>query len=303
MAGSSETWLGWLLALGSTVGFSLAPFVAKTALLSGVPPAELMAVRMALTLLLMGGFMLLFAPARLRIDRRGFFIAVGTGMINGLGFLGFFLALLRLEASIASMIYTLSPLVVILLLALKGEPISRRHGVRLLLGISGVFLLIGPAGDVDIIGAMLVMVTVVVFAVQLVSIQWFLQAYHAWTITFYIILGINLVGAGWWLVEGFRWQDPGRIGWNAIIVLALISTFLARLAMFGAIRKLGSGQVGLTVPLENLLSVIWSLLFLQERLTWTEWLGGSLILASMILATQRLRLNRRQLRWRFWSRP
>jgi drug/metabolite transporter (DMT)-like permease len=37
-----------------------------------------------------------------------------------------------------------------------------------------------------------------------------------------------------------------------------------------------------------LLSVLWSVLFLQERLSTWQWIGGFFILASAILAARRL---------------
>jgi drug/metabolite transporter (DMT)-like permease len=300
--GGRRSWVGWPLALTATVSFSIAPPVTKGAILAGVQPATLLLARMILSLLLLGGYLVFFDPEHLRIDRKGLLVAVVTGMVNGMGFLSFFQALTRLESSIASMIFMVNPLIVLMMLASRGEKLTRRHGLRLLLGIGGVYLLVGPSGKVDLRGALLVLVAAFTFATQLVSIQWYLKTYQPWTITFYMVLGMSLVGLGWWLGSGGTWVIQGRTGWTAVIVLALISTFVARLAMFGGVRFLGSGQIAMTVPLETLLSVSWALLFLHERLNPWQWLGGALILASMILAIQRLRLRRRRLRWRAWSR-
>jgi probable blue pigment (indigoidine) exporter len=291
-----------MLALTATVSFSIAPSVTRGAILGGIRPASLLMTRMIISLVLMGAFMALFTPRRLRIDQRGLLLAVASGLVNGFGFLTFFLALTRLEASVASMIFTLNPLAAIGMLALRGEKLTRRHAVRLALGIGGVYLLIGPSGQVDPTGALLVIITVFIFAFHVVSLQWFLQPYHAWTITFYVIVGIAIFGVGWWLADERSWTQPDLTGWFSIIALAMISTFLARLALFGGVRHLGSGQISLTVPLETFLSVLWSILFLHERLSLWQWLGGILILASMILAVQRLHLTRRRPRWRIWSR-
>jgi drug/metabolite transporter (DMT)-like permease len=297
-----QSWLGWSLALTATVSFSIAPPVTKGAILAGVQPASLLLARMMLSLLLLGGYLVIFVPGHLKIDRKGLLVAVATGMVNGLGFLSFFQALIRLDSSIASMIFMLNPLIVLLLLAWRGEKFTRRHGLRLILGIGGAYLLVGPSGQVDVRGALLVLVAAFTFAAQLVSIQWYLKAYQPWTITFYMVLGMLLVSLGWWLQSGGKWVIQGWAGWRAVIGLALVSTFVARLAMFGGVRYLGSGQIAMTVPLETLLSVSWALLFLHERLNPWQWLGGALILASMILAIQRLRLRGHRLRWRAWSR-
>jgi drug/metabolite transporter (DMT)-like permease len=301
--GRSQVWFGWAMALLSTLAFSIAPTIGRGAILNGVDPTQLVAARMVLASGLLGGTILLTTPGRLRLERRGWLLAVGSGMINGVGFLAFFLSLDRLEASIASMLFSVSPLAVLALLALRGEPITRRHAVRLALGLGGIYLLIGPSGQVDMGGVLLVALTVVSFSLQLVMLQWYLQDYDARAITFYTIVGITIVTVAGWLLFSRGWQDPGGQGWLAILVLALVSTFLARLALFGAVRSLGSGQMALLTPLETMLTVIWSLLFLGERLTLWQWLGGLAILTSVLLAGQRLRRMRGRPRMRLWPRP
>jgi len=77
-------------------------------------------------------------------------------------------------------------------------------------------------------------------------------------------------------------------GWLGLVVLGVVSTYAARLILFAAIRHIGTAQLALLTPLETLLTVIWSLLFLGERLTLPQWLGGGLILVSGLLAVRRL---------------
>jgi drug/metabolite transporter (DMT)-like permease len=193
-------------------------------------------------------------------------------------------------------------LVTLAFLAARGERFTRRHYFRLALGLVGVYLLIGPAGRVDWLGVLLVLVTVCAFALHLTLIQWYLQPYNARTITFYVVAIMTVVNSGLWLAQGGEWRDVGFSGWFIIAVLALVSTYLARLAMFEGVRRLGGSQVALLLPLETLLAVIWSVMFLGERLNFWEWVGGGLILLSALLAIQRLNLARWRPRWRVWSR-
>jgi drug/metabolite transporter (DMT)-like permease len=74
------------------------------------------------------------------------------------------------------------------------------------------------------------------------------------------------------------------------------------LFMVAAINRIGSGQMALLTPLETLLTVTWSMLFLDERLTTIQWVGGGLILASALLAIQRLGRAQWPPRWRLWTR-
>ncbi len=133
-------------------------------------------------------------------------------------------------------------------------------------------------------------------------IQWFLIPYPARTVTFYQMLGMTIVVLVWWLAHGAYWAPPDAGGWRAVIALAVVSTFAARLLMFGAVVRIGGGQMSMLAPLETLLSVLWSILFLGEHLSALQWLGGLLILLSASLAIRRINLRRRRPRWRIWAR-
>ncbi len=76
--------------------------------------------------------------------------------------------------------------------------------------------------------------------------------------------------------------------WWILIVLALVSTWFARLSLFAAIRRIGSGQIALLWPLQILTVIGLSVVFLNERLSPIQWLGGSLILVSALLAIERV---------------
>jgi drug/metabolite transporter (DMT)-like permease len=201
------------------------------------------------------------------------------------------------------MIYALYPLVVLALLALSGEKFTYRNIIRSVLGIAGVYLLIGPGGRVDLIGVGMVVLSLLASSLQIVFMQWFLQAYDGRTITFYMVVVMTLVVVGWWPISESDWHFPGWQSWLGVGVLAVVCTYLARLTMFAAVRSLGGGQVALLVPLETLLTVIWSIIFLQDRLTILQWLGGLLILMSALLAMQRLGRARWRPRWRALPRP
>jgi drug/metabolite transporter (DMT)-like permease len=161
--------------------------------------------------------------------------------------------------------------------------------VRLGLGLAGVYLLIGAGGRADVVGVLLVVASVLASSLQTVFIQWFLQGYNGLTITLYMVLGMMVVAVGWWAAQGTGWTPLTWQAWLGIGVLALVCTYLARVAMFTAMMRLGGSQVTLLVPLETLLTVVWSVLFLGERLTLMQTLGSALILLSAALAAQRLR--------------
>ncbi|MGQ0600845.1 MAG: DMT family transporter [Anaerolineales bacterium] len=281
--------LGWSIALLSTFSSSILSPVGKVAVGGGLDPAIVLAVRLFIATGLLAVTIAVTHRAQLRIDRRGLWICFGAGLVTGFGMLMYFRALTWMSSSIAAMIFSLYPLAVLVLLALRGEAFTRRNSVRLALGLLGVYLLIGAQGAVDWAGLLLIFGSIMGFALLTAVIQWFLQGYDAMTVTLYTVAGMALANGLGWLVQGTAWTEPGPQGWLAILLLALVVSYLGRLTYFIAIRELGGGQTALLMPLEIFLSVLWSVLFLREALTGWQWAGGALILLSTLLAVQRLR--------------
>jgi drug/metabolite transporter (DMT)-like permease len=252
----------------------------------------MLAMRYLLATLLLIGTVAIIAPRRLRADRQLILFAA----IGGLGYATtvflYSYSLTRLNASVAAMTFSSYPLLVLVVLAFMGEKFTYRNIVRLALGLSGVYLLIGPGGQVDPVGILLVIGAMTTMTVYLITIQGRLAAYDELTVAVYLVatmtVAINLA----WLAGGAPWTRPGTGGWLAIGWMAVIGTYLAQLTMVTSIRIIGGGQVALLNPLETLLTVIWAMLFLAESLTPIQWAGGGLILLSALLAIRRLRRAR-----------
>ena len=292
---------GWAMMLCSTFAFSLSSPLATTLIRQGVDPTTMLVARFAITLVLMAAAIAFAAPARFVMPPRSLAVALGAGLINSISMLCFFWSLTRLSTSIASMLFSLYPLALLGLLALRGERFTQRHFVRLALGIGGAYLLIDPGGSSDTLGVLLVLCTVLVSALQMALVQWFLQAEDALSVTFYNALGIGLGIFAFWIWQGIPWSAPTATGWLLLAVMAVVTTFFARLAQFSAVRVMGSSQMALLTPLETLLSVLWSVLFLGDRLLPLQLAGGTLIAISAALAAQRLRRARWPARWKLWG--
>ena len=280
--------VGWALALAATFCFSFAPPVARYAILDGFDSTALLVVRMAIATTLFAVTLAITDRQKLLMPRRGLLAATGVGAVNAAGMVLFFFALNFLEASLTSMILALSPAMVLSLLALRGERLTGRHLVRLGLALVGVYLLIGPTGAVDWFGAGLTLLATFFFSLQMALTQWTLIGYPARSVMFYVTGTMTIFVAGWWLLNGATWTPPGPQGWVAVVILAVVSTYLARLGYFNAVTRIGSGQLSLLGPVETLLSVVWSILFLGERLAPIQAVGGALILLSALLAVRRL---------------
>lgn len=294
--------IGWALALLSTLCFSVAPPMSRGLVLVGMNPTQVLVIRMAVTTLLLVLTIGVSKPSLMRADAHSRKWSMIAGAVGSLGMMGYFWGLTRLDASIASMIMAAAPLVVLGLLAMRGEPITPRHLWRMGLALAGIYLLIGPGGNVDLIGVMLVSVTIFTYSAQYVIMQWRLGGYDARSVTLYSMIGMTVALLIFWAIQCMPWRNPNLNEWLIILALAVVSTYGARLSLFAAIGRIGSGQVAMLTPLETLLTIFWSMLFLDERLTPIQWLGGLFVLGSALLAIDRFGPLRLPDRWRVWHR-
>lgn len=279
---------GWLLTVASVTMFSIATPMTKYALVEGVDPLTLLATRMVVGALLIGGWILAMSPGRLWLAPRQAALAFAAGVSNGIGMLGYFYALTRIDGSIATMIFATSPMCTLAILAMRGERITGRSMVRIGLGTLGVWLIVGPAGRVDLWGAAGVVLSAVTFAWHLAILQWKLADADGRATTLMIVIGMAVTSAlAWATLGGAVWHPLGTVGWTTAIVLAIVSTWLARLTLFEAVRRIGSGQVSMLLPLETPMAVTWSVAFRGERLHTLEALGGLLIVGSALLGSRK----------------
>ena len=116
-APAARPWAGWTLVLLASVVLSTSPVVARGVMRSGMDPALLLMLRFWLATALLGALLALRAPALLRIDRYGLKKCMKAGLLAGLDTLAFFYALQRLDASLAVMLSSFYPLLVLLWLA------------------------------------------------------------------------------------------------------------------------------------------------------------------------------------------
>lgn len=286
---TSHSTIGWALALFSTFASSIVTPLVRGAVVGGMDPITLLFMRLGIALLLLTSTLLLTEPQRMKVDRRGLWALIVVGLVAGVEICCFFWSLAFVDASMTAMIKATQPLVVLLMLTWGGERFTRRDWGRLWLAMGGVYLLVGlgAQGRVAPFGLFLLFLSLLLYAGQLVLTQWWLPGYPTQTITLYLTAMMTIVIAFWWWAQGAEWHAPSFNDWVIIVVLAVVSTYLARLALYASIRRIGSGQIALLWPLQTLVIIVLSVLFLNERLTLIQWAGGLLILLSTLLAIER----------------
>lgn len=283
--------VGWLLAFGSVIFYSINSPIARGALRSGMDPTTLLAARFVLGSLLFAVSLPLIthfgkknrAP-RQPIHGRGLLICLFSGLANGLTLLFLYRGLVTLEASLSSVIMIgLMAIFTLGLLRLWGNRPRIIDLARLVISMVGLILLLGPGGVNSWVGVAFTVGAAFFFAVHVVTVQLYLKEYSVWTVTALIVASATVLAVFLWWQAGAPTFVPGVAGWLAIIFQAVIATFLGRLMTYGAIILIGSDQFALLSPLETMLTILWSVVFLGEVMAGWQVIGAAAIVAATAL--------------------
>jgi drug/metabolite transporter (DMT)-like permease len=270
----------------STLFSGLAPIIGKVAFQAGVDPSTLVALRTALAAGLLWSFYLLHPTWRqyVAISWRNLAGCVGMGIANGVGSLLYYNGLVRVDASLAHLLYSMYPFWVFIFLSAAGHPVSRLAVVRLGLALLSVFLLTWQnSGLVDPLGVTLMLGAGALYGWHLVLGQWTLADVDSRTVTLYGLTTMAVVVGVVYLAEGRSAEPISAQGWMAILLLAILPTALARLLVFAGLRRLGGIQTSLLGIAELLVAVAAAFALLGESFTLQQWLGSGVFVVSVLL--------------------
>lgn len=285
--------LGYLLAMLSVLIFSTNTPIARSIIAgAGMHPVTLSTYRFVLTAVL---FVVLLSVSnigrprggQLPMDGKAKLICMISGGINGVTIVAWYSALQTLDASFTAVLgVALFPIITLVFLAFGGESITRKKVIRVGIVLVGLYFLVGVSGELSGIGLLYVGFAAVTYAMHVVSVQWYMRPYNKWMTNGYIMTGSAVVVAVMWVIGGRPTFVPGWRGWVVILYQVFVLNFIGRTAMYSAIDRIGSGQMALATPLETVLTIVWSVVFLSERFAPNQWFGAGLIIVSALMAVE-----------------
>jgi drug/metabolite transporter (DMT)-like permease len=274
--------VGILAAFSSALFLGMAPVFGKLAITHGFSPLVVVALRTGLAagILFLGIF--IFYRQYLYIFELGLYACMLAGAINGFGSLFYYLALERLDASVGQLLYSLYPFFVAIWLALDHQPPSRLTMFRIALAAIAVILLTSvPNREIDFIGVLMMLIGAMMYALHLPINQRVLYEVPAPTVALYTLLSMSaVVTIAYFIFD--RTLPPQNISWSPIWGLTFV-TFFSRLTLFLGVKKIGGMQTALLGLAELLITILFSHFLLGENLTFTQWLGASILTFSLIL--------------------
>ncbi len=279
-----HTQRGLRAAVLSALFLGMAPIFGKQAILAGLPPLAVVALRTVFAALLLFLILLIFKRPFLHIYSLGLIGCLLAGAINGIGSLFYYSALGRIDAGIGQLLYSLYPLFVALWLWLDKQPPTRLTVVRLALAVPAVALLtLGGAHRLDLIGMGMMLLSAALYALHIPVNQRVLFDVPAPTVTLYTLLAMSGVVFPAFLLLGPVQMPHSAATWEPVIGLTLV-TFFSRLTLFLGVKHIGGMQTALLGLGELLVTLALSHWWLHESLTPTQWAGAAMLGAILLLA-------------------
>ncbi|RYZ37409.1 MAG: EamA/RhaT family transporter [Myxococcaceae bacterium] len=273
---------GFLLVALSGASFGALGLFARLAYASGADMPTLLFLRFTLSGLVLTCVMF----ARRQRWPRGR-VLLGLFLLGALGYFAegsaYFLALQHASAGLVALLLYLFPaLVAVLQVAMGREHLSRPRWLAVALALTGTALTVDPGPDAKPLGIALGVLSAVIYAVYVLSSARVVGPAGPLAASTGILLSAGLAFGMLMLVKGPSFpQTPG--GWGAVAGLSLLSTVVAVLTFFAGLQRIGPVNTSLLSTLEPVMAVVLGALFLGERLSPRQGLGGLLILVAVVV--------------------
>jgi drug/metabolite transporter (DMT)-like permease len=138
---------------------------------------------------------------------------------------------------------------------------------------------------VDWIGVLMMLIGSALYALHLPINQRVLYDIPAPTVTAYTLLAMSAIVVPTYFFSGTITEIPASLSvWWPVLGLTLV-TFLSRITLFTGVKHLGGMQTALLGLSELLVTVALAQLWLDESLSWPQWIGAALLAVSMLLVT------------------
>lgn len=288
----SSSLRGYFICLvGTAIWSTTAIFIAHLNARYGLPPLVLAFWRDFFVALGLGTGLALIRPRLLflpDVRRRGLFFAA-YGLILAIFNTLWTTSVALNGAAVATVLVYSSPAITSTLeWRLFGERIQALRIAALILSLAGCILTSGAYNavlwQVNPLGIIVGLASGFAFSVySLFGKASQRQGIPPWTATLYAFVGATVFLALLQRPATILWLGPAVGGWAILLLLALVPTIGGYGLYTVSLAYLPAGTANLIVTLEPVMTGIMAYLFLGERMTSVQLLGGVLILSGILL--------------------
>lgn len=279
---------GFIFILIADLLWGLSGTIAKHLFNQQVSPFDLVQVRLTLSALLLGLYLLVFNPRLLRIDRRdlGYMLVFGIFGITTVQFT-YLYTISQTNVATAVFLQYLAPSFILLYeLATRKEVISRVKVLSLASALLGGLLIVkgNPASGmaVNLPGLISGLASAATFSFYTIYGKSGLARYSPWTM---LVWGMG-VGALAWCFYRLPWNtffSYGSSDWLFFLYIAVFSTIIPFGLFFQGLKHLTPVVTGITSTMEPVLAGILAYFILGEVLTGMQLVGCTLIITAVVL--------------------
>lgn len=274
--------------LAGTLWGSMGLFVRKLNAV-GLYALDIVQLRIAISLVLVGLYLLIFARERFRVRLRDLWCFAGTGIVSLLLFSWCYFSGMQ-EASLSVMavlLYTSPAFIVLLSVLLFRETLTRQKLLALVLTFAGCCLVsgLGSGSAVSMKGLLLGLGSGFFYALYSIFSRYAIErGYGSWTITFYTFLFCLLASAPlahWGLIASAL--SSGVSVPVYALLMGLLTGFLAYIFYTKGLEGMESSRAGILASVEPVVGTIIGTLVFHEPLPVQSVLGIALVLGGIVV--------------------
>jgi drug/metabolite transporter (DMT)-like permease len=195
-----------------------------------------------------------------------------------------------LPSWLASILVSAVPFLTVLLSLplIAEEKLNWIKGIGLLLGFSGVFVLVSGSlnegRSVSLFGPLAILGAALCFAVSNVFTRIRAERIQPEVLTFWMMLSaLAVIFPLAWGVEGPLVVPRLALTWVALVWMGVLNGGLAMIFSYSLIQSIGPGRSSLVAYTYPLVGVVLGIVFLGERPGWELALGGLLVIMGIIV--------------------
>ncbi len=278
--------IGFIQVILSGACFGALGFFGKKAYEFNIAPGELLALRYSISAILTGLIILLTNPKSLLLNRFHLISSILLGIFGYALFSSlFFMALQGLSASLSVLLlYTYPVMVAVLSQFILKEHLGKLGVYALIIVSIGIIGLVWGEWAVSEPQFLLFGIgSAFFYALYIMYSRKYLSDIPAMPSSFYVQLGAGIILT---LIHFKSFERPGFILSNhflLIISMAVICSLMAMTLFLAGLRRLTSSETSILSTTEPLFGVLIAALFLGEKLSFIQIIGGGLILIGMVL--------------------
>lgn len=284
-----ESTTGTVLVLGAATGFGTIGIFGELAAASGLSLSTLLPVRF----LLATAIVLAIGLGRgwsLPDSRQAWLASLSLGVVYTAMTVAYFTALDYLTAGLATVVlYTYPVILVVIAWLVLREPVTRRTVAAIGCTTAGVALVVGAgavvsgSSVVDFLGVGLALAAAACYAIYTAGSRSVVGHLRPRALMTGALVGTTVSMAGYGVLAGGLALPSGDEGWAITIGLAVIGTVAPLVLYYEGVERLPASRVGVVSTVEPVVTVVLGALLLDEPVTWTLVVGGTLVLAGVAL--------------------